>query len=54
MLAGKVISRVEVSILVDNPVTVYGYEVVIVDASKIDRVVTCRIVVCVCWGKVAV
>lgn len=44
VLGGKVISRVEVSTLVEVPpsnevVMVYGYEVVIVEAAKIEVVV---------------
>ena len=50
MLGGKVISRVEVSILVEVPpsnevVMVYGYEVVIVEAAKTEVVVTSKTVV---------
>lgn len=50
VLAGKVISRVEVSTRVDVPagndvVMVYGYDVVIVDAGKTEVSVICKTVV---------
>lgn len=50
VLAGSVISRVETSTSVDVPagsdvVTVYGNEVVIVDAGRTDVSVICKTVV---------
>jgi hypothetical protein len=57
VLAGSVISRVDVSTRVDVPagsdvVTVYGNEVVIVVAGRIDVWVICKTVVCVSRGSV--
>lgn len=50
VLAGKVISRVDVSTRVNVPagnevVTVYGTDVMIVDAGRMEASVICKIVV---------
>ena len=57
VLAGNVISRVDVATRVNVPagnevVMVYGIDVVIVDAGIIDVSVICKIVVCVSRGNV--